>query len=80
MPVGPAGIVLQGSGYGHGLGMSQYGAKQLAKEGKAYREILLYFYTGVKLVNWDGSLAEAAEAEEPEARDQSGFYKPFNLQ
>ena len=31
-------------GLGHGLGLSQYGANELAKEGKTYREILQYYY------------------------------------
>ena len=37
------------SGYGHRVGMSQYGANVLAKQGKSYEEILLHYYTGVKL-------------------------------
>lgn len=37
-------------GYGHGVGMSQYGANFLAQEGKNYQEILNAYYTGVELV------------------------------
>lgn len=37
-------------GYGHGVGMSQYGADGLARSGKNYLEILQFFYTGVKIV------------------------------
>lgn len=37
------------TGYGHGVGMSQYGANALAKEGKTYREILSWYYTGVTI-------------------------------
>lgn len=36
-------------GQGNGLGMSQYGADQMAKEGSGYQEILKYYYTGVKI-------------------------------
>ncbi len=36
-------------GSGHGVGMSQYGANCLAKEGKSYREILEYYYNGCSL-------------------------------
>lgn len=36
-------------GLGHGVGMSQYGANQLAKEGKNYEEILTRYYTGITL-------------------------------
>lgn len=34
-------------GLGHGMGMSQYGADQMAKEGKTYKEILQYYFPGV---------------------------------
>ena len=34
-------------GYGHGAGMSQYGAKSLADEGYNYHEILSHYYTGI---------------------------------
>ncbi|MBE6757762.1 MAG: stage II sporulation protein D [Ruminococcaceae bacterium] len=36
-------------GYGHGVGMSQYGANCLAEQGKTYREILSHYYTGVQV-------------------------------
>ena len=34
------------TGYGHGVGMSQYGANVLAAGGMDYREILTWYYTG----------------------------------
>ena len=39
------------TGYGHGVGMSQYGANILAKEGKQYNEILAWYYVGTELKN-----------------------------
>lgn len=36
-------------GYGHGVGMSQYGANCLAEQGKTYREILSYYYADVEI-------------------------------
>lgn len=36
-------------GYGHGVGMSQYGAKTMAEQGFTYDEILRHYYTGVTL-------------------------------
>lgn len=36
-------------GYGHGVGMSQYGANGMAKEGKTYKEILKYYYNNVEI-------------------------------
>ncbi len=38
-------------GYGHGVGMSQFGAKKMAEAGKNYQEILLHYYQGVTLEN-----------------------------
>ncbi len=38
------------SGYGHGLGMSQYGANAMAKEGGFYADILAHYYPGTELV------------------------------
>lgn len=38
-----------GSGYGHGVGLCQYGAKQRALDGFSYTEILSYYYPGTKL-------------------------------
>lgn len=39
--------ILHGGGYGHGIGMSQNGANEMAKQGKKYKQILKTFYTGV---------------------------------
>lgn len=36
-------------GYGHGVGMSQWGANGMAKEGKTAEEIVAYFYKGVQI-------------------------------
>ena len=36
-------------GYGHGVGMSQYGANRMALQGSSYTEILSAYYTGCKL-------------------------------
>jgi stage II sporulation protein D len=36
-------------GYGHGLGMSQYSADYMARQGSNYDEILRHFYEGIKL-------------------------------
>lgn len=37
------------TGYGHGVGMSQWGANAMAKSGKKYYDILLHYYQGVKV-------------------------------
>lgn len=42
-------ITFHVTGYGHGVGMSQYGANVMAKEGSDYREILAHYYPGTEL-------------------------------
>lgn len=44
------GVVFTGRGYGHGVGMSQWGAYQMAEDGKNCEEIIRHYYTGVELV------------------------------
>jgi stage II sporulation protein D len=46
-------IVITTKGYGHGVGMSQYGANGMAKEGKDYAAIVKYYYKGVSVVPLD---------------------------
>lgn len=43
-------IKITTKGYGHGVGMSQYGANELAKIGYNYEEILKHYYTGIELI------------------------------
>jgi len=43
------------TGYGHGVGMSQYGANYFAKEGKDYKEILSHYYTGTELRRYNAN-------------------------
>lgn len=38
-------------GYGHGVGMSQWGAKFYADQGKSYRDILRIYYSGISFAN-----------------------------
>ena len=42
-------ITITTKGYGHGVGMSQYGAKGMAEQGYSYREILNHYYTNVNI-------------------------------
>ncbi len=42
-------LVITTRGYGHGVGMSQYGASGMAQEGYHYQEILKHYYTGVEV-------------------------------
>jgi stage II sporulation protein D len=44
-------LIITVLGNGHGVGMSQWGANYLAKEGKSYHQILKYYYKGIYLKN-----------------------------
>lgn len=43
--------VITTKGFGHGVGMSQYGANAMAKEGKTWQEILAHYYPGSEIKN-----------------------------
>jgi stage II sporulation protein D len=43
--------VIKGAGFGHGIGMSQYGAYGYSLEGRGYREILAHYYKGTRLTS-----------------------------
>jgi stage II sporulation protein D len=45
-------IIVTTKGYGHGVGMSQYGANGMAKEGKSYQDILSYYYKDVEITDY----------------------------
>jgi stage II sporulation protein D len=50
-------IVITTKGYGHGVGMSQYGANGMAAEGKTYKDIVEHYYSGVQITSADSMLA-----------------------
>ena len=43
-------------GKGHGVGFSQYGANELAKQKKTYRELLKYYFPEMQIVHMSGIL------------------------
>ena len=47
-------IIFEGKGYGHGVGLCQWSALQMAKDGKSYREILSFFYPGTEIRLYEG--------------------------
>ena len=49
--VKPTSFTFEGKGYGHGVGMSQYGAIEMAKLGYNYIEIIEHYYNGVDVIN-----------------------------
>lgn len=47
-------VTITTKGYGHRVGMSQYGADAMAVQGSSYAEILAHYYTGTELVAYSG--------------------------
>lgn len=45
----PSSIRIEGGGYGHGHGMSQYGAEGAARQGLSYEDILAFYYPGTSI-------------------------------
>lgn len=60
-------VVFSGRGSGHGVGLCQAGAEEMAREGKSYREILSFYYPGTQLATtspptaWQKRSAERVE-------------------
>ena len=44
-------IIFNGRGYGHGVGLSQESAMEMAKRGKSYQEIINFLYTDIKIID-----------------------------
>ena len=44
------GVLFTTRGYGHGVGMSQYGANGMANSGYSYDKIIKHYYSGVNIV------------------------------
>jgi len=49
VPSVPTTYIFTGKGWGHGIGMSQEGAKGMANAGLTYKEILMHYFTGTKV-------------------------------
>ena len=49
-----AGILVQGSGYGHGVGMSQWGAHHMARAGFDFKDILKHYYRDIDIMALGG--------------------------
>ncbi|TXI76984.1 MAG: SpoIID/LytB domain-containing protein [Flavobacteriales bacterium] len=62
-------VVLNGRGFGHGVGLCQEGAMHMARDGKSYIEILRHYYTDVHLVDVN-TLDFFRDAEKP--KDTAG--------
>ena len=47
-------LTVRGAGFGHGVGMSQYGALGFAQHGATYGDIIAHYYTGTQIAKLDG--------------------------
>jgi stage II sporulation protein D len=47
-------LIVRGAGFGHGVGMSQYGAHGFAEKGVGHAQILRHYYTGTQIGRLDG--------------------------
>lgn len=54
-------VTARGRGYGHGVGMCQHGALEMARRGHSYEEILRHYYAGIELTRMGGSALDATE-------------------
>src|SRR6478735_12533313 len=53
---GPTTVSIATTGWGHGIGLSQYGARNRAAAGQSYRTIVQHYYPGTSFANAYGNL------------------------
>lgn len=59
-------VVVTGSGWGHGVGLSQYGAKGMADEGKTATQILQHFFQGTSVTGVSSAIPGSWILSDPE--------------
>lgn len=72
----PSGWLLRGRGFGHGVGMSQWGAYGLASQGMDYARILQHYYRGTSLVTLSEPLQAASPIRRTDVASGSGVGLP----
>ena len=71
-------VVISGHGFGHGIGLSQWGAEERAAAGQTYTEILSFYYPGTELRTVPTNNVRVWLTEQP--RLQIGSRSPFTVQ
>jgi stage II sporulation protein D len=61
--------VLDGRGFGHGVGLSQWGAHEMSQRGKSYRDILSFYYDDIRVQRLDG--VKVAPTLPPVAKEEA---------
>jgi stage II sporulation protein D len=81
VPAGAAPVqVIRGAGFGHGIGMSQYGAYGMAQQGWSYQRILGHYYKGTKLAQAPGRTVRVLlQASDPFVRFSGATRGPGGL-
>lgn len=70
-------VVISGHGFGHGIGLSQWGAEERAAAGQTYNEILSFYYPGTELRTVPDTSVRVWLTEQP--RLQIGSRSPFTV-
>ena len=70
-------VVISGHGFGHGIGLSQWGAEERAATGSSYAQILAFYYPGTTLATAPAGQVRVLVAERP--RVQVGSKQPFTI-
>ncbi|HWZ45671.1 MAG TPA: SpoIID/LytB domain-containing protein [Candidatus Saccharimonadales bacterium] len=72
-------VIFSGRGSGHGVGLCQAGAEEMAREGKSYREILAFYYPGAPLglsaaagLQWQRKSGQRVELLSTQPEQESG--------
>ena len=71
--------MLSGGGYGHGVGLNQYGALGQAKANRTYRDILAFYYPGTTLAKAADLDRAGADRRRRVRRSRSGRPSPFTV-
>jgi stage II sporulation protein D len=71
------GVVISGHGFGHGIGLSQWGAEERATAGQTYDQILSFYYPGTELRTVPDTNVRVLLAEQP--RFKIGSRAPFSV-
>lgn len=69
----PDSFVIKGSGYGHGIGMPQYGAYQMARTGRSATSILHHYYTGASVKSPATPAQIAVQVHGPDPDGLTGY-------
>jgi stage II sporulation protein D len=71
-------VIFTTTGFGHGVGMSQYGANGMAKKGYNYKQILKHYYTGIDMGQVTDEIIEKSNNTTGPSEDDEDAVKDIN--